>query len=199
MRMVGFKASIEAIRKHRLANPAITTKHRLSTDPTTIGQELMTYTRLRLGIPEAPSPVPFPTSSSRLPQRVLDAVGDIKTAAHGTAVVLDWIQAGGDPVDQALAEKRAAVCVACPRNVEGAWYTVAPAQLLKSAIKGWQQLKGSDFAFETSQGDKLKSCDVCKCLMGLKVFCPLDHILTKTKPEIMAGLPSACWIVKRDA
>lgn len=194
--MVGFKASVDAIRKHRLANPAITAKHRLSTDPNEIGNELEKFTRVRLNIPD-PS-TSFFQSSSSLPSRVVAAAADIKRAAQGTAVVLDWIQAGGDPVAQELAEKRAAVCVECPKNVQGAWYTEAPAELLKAAIIGWQSLKGSKFPFETQQGDKLKSCDVCKCLMRLKVFCPLDSILEKTKPEIMKEFPQACWIARRD-
>ena len=197
MAMIGFKKSVEYIISARLANKAITAKHSLATDPAAVANELKTYTRLRLGIP-LPAPPSFFLHSSSLSSRVVEAAADIKRAAQGTAVVLDWIQAGGDPVVQDLAEKRATGCVPCPKNVEGAWYTVAPAELLKDAIKGWQALKGSSFAFETSQGEKLKSCDVCKCLMRLKVFCPLNHILAKTKPEIMAEFPPHCWIYKRD-
>lgn len=198
--MIGESASIDAIRKHRLANPAITAKHNLSTDPVAIGKELVAFQQARGALPpEQFAPSFFAPVRSSLPARVVGVVAGIKIAAQGTAVVLDWIQAGGDPVAQELAENRATICVACPKNVEGAWYTTAPAELLKTAIKGWQALKGSDFAFETEQGDNLKSCDVCKCLMRLKVFCPLSHILAKTKPEIMAALPGTCWIARKDA
>lgn len=198
MAMVGFDASVKAIIKHRLANKAITAKHKLATDYTVVADELEKYTRLRLGIPLPAPPSFFRQSSSHLSGRVVAAAAHIKTAAQGTAVVLDWIQSGGDPVAQELADKRAETCVACPKNVPGAWFTEAPAELLREAIKGWQSLKGSIFPFETKQGDKLKSCDVCKCLMRLKVFCPLDHILSRTKPEIMAAFPQNCWIYKRD-
>lgn len=91
--MVGFKASVDAIRKHRLANPAITAKHRLSTDPTEIGNELEKFTRVRLGLPDPATS--FFQSSSSLPSRVVAAAAVIKRAAQGTGVVLDWIQAGG--------------------------------------------------------------------------------------------------------
>lgn len=197
MAMVGFDASVQAIVKHRSANKAISLKHNLSTNPAVVKDELLKFTRARLGIPE-PSNVPFPASSSHNPSVVGAVAADIKRAAQGTTVALDWIQAGGEPVAQDLAERRAAICVACPKNVRGAWFTEAPANLLRSAIKGWQSLRGNTFAFETAQGDKLKSCDVCKCLMQLKVFCPLDHILQRTKPEIMAEFPPNCWIAKRD-
>lgn len=193
MAMVGFDASVKAIVAHRKANKAITVKHNLSTNPGSVADELEKYTKLRLGIPLDP-PSFFQASSSRLPSRVVAAAADIKRAAQGTAVVLDWLGGGGNPVAQELAEKRAAVCVTCPKNVPGAWYTEAPAELIRSSVRAWQTIKGSAFAFETSQGDNLKSCDVCKCLMKLKVFVDAKHIISKTKPEIMAEFPPHCWI-----
>jgi len=196
MAMVGFKASVDNIRKHRLANPAISAKYNLSADPAVIEKELIAFQQARGSLPMPTQPVFFSTAQSRLPSRVVAAAGDIKRAAQGTAVVLDWLGNGGDPVAQELAENRAEICVACPKCVPGAWFTEAPAELIRSSVKAWQTIKGNSFAFETNQGEKLKSCDVCKCLMKLKVFVDLKHITSKTKPEIMAELPDSCWIKK---
>lgn len=196
--MVGFDASVKAIIQHRQQNKAIVAKHKLSTDYNIVANELERYTRARLGIPD-PAPSFFQAGSSQLPSRVIEAAADIKRAAQGTAVIVDWFQSGGDPVDQELAERRAATCVACPKNVQGAWYTEAPAELLKSVIEAWQTIKGrKDFTFSTAQGDNLKSCAVCRCLMRVKVFTPLQHILDKTSPAIMSEFPGNCWIAKRD-
>lgn len=191
MRLVGFNASVDAIIKHRLANPAITAKHQLATDPVAVGDELENYTRVRLGIPKI-QPASFRQSSS-LPSRVVAAAAAIKRAAQGTAVVLDWLQSGGAPVAQELADKRATICVRCPKNVEGAWYTEDPAEIIKASLEARKDLK-----LETPSDGQLKSCDVCKCLMRLKVWCPLSHIMAKTKPEVMNEFPSNCWIAKRD-
>lgn len=199
MAMVGFDASVQAIRKHRLANPAITTKHNLTTDPEAIATELEKYTRLRLGIPEPSFFSRGRNSLHSFQGSVVDVAVGIKRAAQGTAVVVDWLGAGGNPVSQELAEKRAAICVACPKNEPGSWYTESPAELIRESVKAWQALKGSNFAFETSQGDKLKSCNVCKCLMRLKVFVPMKHIIEKTPPDIMKEFPSWCWLAKKDA
>ena len=193
MAMVGFKASVDTIRKHRLANPAITAKHKLSTDPTAIAEELRVYTRKRLGIADPVAPSFFQPSRSQLPSRVVAAAGNLKRAAQGTAVVLDWLSSGGMPIAQELANKRATICVACPKNVQGDWYTTAPAQLIKSTLEARKDLK-----LETPSDASLKSCEVCRCLLALKVHCPLSHIVAKTKPEIMAELPSNCWIARRD-
>lgn len=192
MAMVGKEASIDAIRKHRLANPAIAAKHRLATDPVAIERELIQFQQARGALPPT-QPTFFQQSSSRLPSRVVAAAADIKRAAQGTAVVLDWLTSGGAPVAQELANKRGAICAACPKNVEGSWFTVAPAELIKSTLEARKDLK-----LETPSDARLKSCDVCKCLNRLKVWCPMHHILAKTKPEIMEEFPSNCWIALRD-
>jgi hypothetical protein len=196
MAMVGKNASIDAIRKHRLANPAITAKHNLSTDPVQIGKELIAFQQARGALPpEQFSASFFQPGRSSLPARVSEAAAAIRRAAQGTAVVLDWLNSGGTPVAQELANKRAETCVGCQKNVEGSWYTTAPAELIKATLEARKDLK-----LETPSDSALKSCDVCKCLLRLKVFCPLSHIVSKTKPEIMAEFPKEnCWIAKRDA
>lgn len=188
MAMVGEAASIEAIRKHRLANPAITAKHNLSTDPEQIGRELIAFQRARGALPpEAPSF--FQSSRSSLPDRVVAVAGEIKTAARGTAVVLDWLTSGGNPVAPELASKRAGICAPCPHNKEGSWFTVAPAELIRSTLSA-----RSDLKLETPFDDQLKSCEICKCLNRLKPHVPLAHIIKSTPADIMAKFPETCWI-----
>lgn len=192
--MVGKDASIDAIRKHRLANPAITTKHKLSTAPADIEKELVAFQVARGALPAPVAPTFFQASSSRLPSRVVAAAADIKTAAQGTAVVLDWLTSGGNPVELELATHRAWTCVQCPKNVEGAWYTTAPAELIRATLSA-----RSDLKLETPYDAQLKSCDVCKCLNRLKVWCPLEHIARQTKPAIMEAFPPNCWIALESA
>lgn len=200
MAMVGYDASRKAIRDHRLSNPAICKKYNLSTDLSVIGRELKMSVEARTGltfeIPVVPqtSPSFFRQRSNQVVARVGVVAADIKRAAQGTAVVLDWLQSGGPPVTQDLANKRAQICVECPRNVPGSWYTVAPAEIIRETLSA-----RSDLKLETPNDEKLKSCDVCKCLMRLKVWTPLEFILSKTNPEIMAEFPEACWIKNHDS
>jgi hypothetical protein len=197
--MIGKAASVQAILKHRLANPAIVAKHKLSTDPVEIERELIAFQRARGALAPEQVPASFFAHSSSLPARVSQAAADIKRAAQGTSVWMDWLAHGGIPEPQPLAEKRAETCVKCPRNQPGAWYTVAPAKLLKEAIEQWKKATGKEFNFKTEQGDKLQSCEVCLCLSEIKVFVPLEFIVKRTKPEIMAEFPKEnCWIAKRD-
>jgi len=200
--------TVELIRKMRLKNPAIVAKFKLATNPEAIKAEVIRYNRKINGLPEESTPLPFSGPHSRFANAgraavgargVISSMSGLKRAAQGTAVVLEWLGSGANPVAQELAEKRAEICVACPKNEPGSWYTEAPAELIKKAVESWKTLTSrTDFEFTTNQGENLKSCGVCKCLLSLKVFCPMEHILKKTTAEVMAELPSHCWIAKRD-
>lgn len=212
MAMVGYDASVEAIIKHRKANPEISARYNLSTDYNTVSEELWQYTKTRLGITADPPggaalPKPLPPRQARhvagavaggganrgFVQRIQTAGSNLKRAAQGTAVVVDWLMSGGNAVAPELAERRAGICVACPKNVPGSWYTVAPAQLIKETLEARK-----DLTLATSHDAELKSCDVCRCLMRLKVWVPLEPILKNTSPAILAEFPPNCWIAKRD-
>ncbi len=193
-----FSQTVDLIIAMRRKNPAIGAKAKWATDRETVGTELERYTRKRLGLPEEQAQPPF-TTSSRSGGAVAAVAGSIQRAAQGSAVWIEWLRKGGIPVDQTLAEKRAATCVACSRNVDGEWYVQAPAQLLGAAIEQWKSFTKQDFKFETAQGDALKSCGVCHCMSKIKVFIPLPNILEKTKPEILAEFPAHCWIASHDA
>jgi len=185
-----FDQTVQLILKHRIQNKAITLKHKLATNPAAIADELEAFTRKRLNLP----PALLPKTMPRLPHmsHVAGAAADIKTAAQGTAVVMDWLSSGAPAVDQKLAEKRAAICIECPKNVPGSWYTVGPAELIRSTLSMRKD------KLETPMDDKLLSCDVCKCLMRLKVWVPLKHIVEQTKPETMKRFPDHCWIPNMD-
>lgn len=190
----------------RKKNPAITAKHKLSTNPEAVKSEILRFNRKRLGLPEEGTPLPF-SDSHRFPgQNSAGAVvaeggiANLKRAAQGAAVVLDWLGSGAQPVEQELAERRAAICVACPKNVAPSWFSEGPGQLIKAAVESWRKITGKvDFEFKNSQGEKLKSCDVCKCVLPLKIYVPLKHIVENTKPEVMAEFPNFCWIKNSDA
>jgi hypothetical protein len=85
----------------------------------------------------------------------------------------------GTLVAREEAERRAAICIACPKNqsVRGCW---GCAGLLKEVVKFLQGKKG------TTVDSALESCGVCGCVLRAKVWMPLD---TKDGLEY----PSHCW------
>lgn len=186
---VTFGQAVQQIIKHRITNPAMVMKHGLATDQTSVEIELENYTRARLGIPAIESPKPMPRQHSI--SQVAGAAVGIKRAAQGTAVIVNWLTSGGAPVDQETANKRAEICTNCPRNVEGSWFTTSAAEIIRATLSA-----RSDLKLATPNDDRLKSCDVCKCLMRLKVWTPLHFIKDRTPPDIMAEFPANCWINK---
>lgn len=192
-----FSQTVELIIAHRKHNPAVTAKHKLATNREAVGTELERYTRKRLGLPEASSLGPFWESPSPFGLGGKDVAGDslsgLKRAAQGSAIPIDWLRSGGMPVARELANKRAAICLECPKHEKGEWYTIAAGELIKATIEA-----RSDIKLETDYDDQLQSCGVCSCLLRAKVHCPLDIIVSKTKPAILAAFPSNCWVAKRD-
>jgi hypothetical protein len=188
-----FDQTVQLIIKHRLANGGITAKHKLSLDPAVVGNELETFNAMRLGIPlESPKPMPpRPT----LPQSVVAAVAAVKKMADGVALLVEWLPQG-QTVAPDLSEKRASVCVTCPKNGSTTltqYFTQPVSARLQKMVEARKDLK-----LQTSFDDKLGVCDVCLCPMKLKVHVPMDHILAKTRPETMPEFPDHCWIKRQD-
>ncbi len=92
---------------------------------------------------------------------------------------------------QLLADQRAEICVKCAMNEPGNWYTVAPAEIIKETLEARKDLK-----LETPSDGKLQSCKVCRCLLRLKVWCPLPHIVEHTPVPVLREFPNHCWIIQ---
>jgi hypothetical protein len=78
--------------------------------------------------------------------------------------------------------------------VDGSWFLTTAAEVIKSTLEARK-----DLTLVTPSDAALKSCDVCKCINRLKVWCPLSHIVAKTKAEILSAFPAQCWVASRDA
>lgn len=196
-----FDAQVRNIINHRLANPAIVVRHKLATDPVSVGNELEAYTRARLGIPAEPSfPKTMPPRS--LPQAAAEAVAAVAKTAEGVGLLIDWLGGLARPDGQVevvapdLAHRRAQTCELCPQNSTSPftdWFTVPVAQRLRKMVEARKEMK-----LTTPADDKLGTCAVCKCPMALKVHVPLPYIYQKTKPETLAAFPPNCWIPRKD-
>jgi hypothetical protein len=88
-------------------------------------------------------------------------------------------QWNGELVPREEAERRAKICVDCPKNqsVRGCW---GCAGLLKQVVGFLQGKKG------TTVDSALESCGVCGCVLRAKVWMPLN---TEDRLEY----PSHCW------
>ena len=181
----------------RQANPLITKNHNLPTDPTTVAEELDFYNAMICAemnwdqyIYEGGAADEPPPKSSLLSQ-LLQSGGRV---AAGVNTIKEWEIAGGNLVPQELAEKRAKVCVACPKNESGdltSWFTLPAAHLILAQLESRNRMK-----IWTSSDPLLGVCTACACPLKLKVHCPIDIINDKMRPEDRAQLHPDCWIPK---
>lgn len=200
-----FKQQVEAIRKHRLANP----RFDFSTDPVVIAKELEEFTLARWSktysqhgmqkFLERPDDSVKKKHSewlttSRQPQSLLG-----KVAAHAgidTAVLEDWFGAGGKPVELATSTYRALICQDCPGNRKAGWrdtLTLATAKMLR----GYFAVK-NDMMLSTAIDKDLGLCKACGCVLELKVHAPAIHIhanITDEQRIKLGELNAKCWIL----
>lgn len=201
-RHMAFNTVVTAIADQRKANP----RFNLPTDPESVGRDLENYTeqRLRAQYGEAAkewivmsadgsSAPPF---SPRLRPSLAGGavVGKAAKALAGIGLVKDWLGDGLQPVDRALANTRASVCAQCEFNREPTgvqkMYEIA-ADGITALINTREEMKLS-----TEFDAVLKTCQVCDCVLKLKVFAPIEHVNKRMTPQIYNALWKDCWIRK---
>ena len=86
-------------------------------------------------------------------------------------------------VDQEEAERRAAICAACPKNI-----AVSGCSACQNAVAAITKFLGDRV---TGVDDQLKGCSVCGCSNRAQVHVPLDVLHKGVTP--MMEFPEACW------
>lgn len=188
-----FETLCQNVRARRLANP----RFQLATDIAAIKVEVDAQNAMRLfSMPNmehfyinetGPAPsFPRPRWSQR------GGVVRAANTAAGTALLADWLGDGGKPVDATEAERRAQVCVKCPKNDLGDFWTRIQAAAA-SRLKQLMEMKAG-MNLKTSADDKLMSCQACDCWNPLKVWVPMPYVQKHTSDETKAKLDASCWI-----
>ena len=196
-----FDQVVDAIIKHRLANPKFAGQW--SVEKEDIENELDEYTCIRIAqnpnycqaVEGAP---PFLPGTSELPRPIVPSnspsgpsVAVASKLAAGVATIADWRGSGGEVVAQEEADRRAAICVGCPKNdsQHGVAHffvmTVAAAIQLEIGRK-------NDMKLKTPFDAELGVCKACWCCNRLKIWSPMEFITKHMSKSVT--LPAHCWI-----
>ncbi len=97
-----------------------------------------------------------------------------------------WMLDDTPVVEQKEADRRAAICVSCPLNVNVAGCSTC--HKLASAITGAVAKKTS--AYE----DNLRACAICRCALKAMVWFPMNNIQHNETAEQQALRPDFCWV-----
>lgn len=202
---LSFRKVVDGVVGHRVGNSWLAKKHSWNTDWNSVADEVEHANALRMqsnlkwhhflgaddGGASFSSPFQFPSGSVRA------GVAAVKRVAAGVGVLLNWLGSGGRAAPKELAEKRAEICSSCPQNKDGDWaatFTAPVAEMLKLQLGIKNDLKLS-----TSKDAQLHTCAACSCILSLKVFTPLQHILDNTDEATKQRLDPRCWITKENA
>ena len=124
----------------------------------------------------------------------MNLLAEIKNDATGAALLVDWLGEGGEAVEQASAEARAAVCLQCPEHRPGKWWEVHFKDPIAHWIRNRLRLKNR-LGVRLSCEERLFMCGKCGCNLALKCWVPISYIDAHTSKEKLAEYPAAgCWI-----
>lgn len=182
-----FRGICSELQKHRIANPRL----KLNTDMGAIMAEVDEANARRvMSIRGADIYVMSTDGSPPKQSAPRPPVVGVGAKEDGNMLLTDLL--GGDPVDAALANHRAAVCASCPMNAQGDWkrFFTVPAARTISAMLGAKVGRN----LSTELDDKLGICEPCSCPLSMKVHIALPVVLKHTTSEVMDKLPSHCWI-----
>lgn len=191
--------------RFRLKNPAIVEKNGLSLETRDIEDWIDEHNALRLlasghssfvdvGVANASLHAASSYSGSDPAQKKTgwqSVVGVSNRLASGAALLVDWLGSNKKPVERAVAEKRALVCVDCPKNDGGdftKYFTVPVANQVRALLS----LK-HDLDLRTPYDDKLTVCSGCDCPLPLKVWVPGDLVRQRTTEDTRKRLDPRCW------
>lgn len=118
----------------------------------------------------------------------------IKDVQKFWALHRDWIGEERQPVPPSQSQSRADICLKCPKNV------IKPIQELFTGAVALTVLRQIEYKNKLKlrvDGEKsLHVCDVCNCVLRLKVHVPIQSILETTDENELAGFPDFCWVAK---
>ena len=197
-----FEDTVNQIIAHRQKNPHLAARHGWSTSRDAVAVELDVFnTKVCMEMnwkqyvasdnpPEAP-PTVHPGGFTDT--QISGSLSAVKRLAAGAALLMDWEESGQPPVEPALAESRAVVCVTCPLNSKeelSAWFTLPLSSAIKSRLARLHAMN-----LTTPYDEKLNVCSACLCPLRLKIWTPVELIRKRLKPEVMAALHPKCWIL----
>lgn len=197
-----FDQVVDALIAHRKANP----RFNLTTDRAEVEKAVDSFQCIRIANnPEYCDGPSF--RAALLPQRQsavqgqMDARGNaaggseigkyIKNTAAGIGLYVEWFGTGS-LVEQAEAERRAEICLSCPKHVKGNFFQRWNIVSAKEVMTVFKMLK--DIKRSTKYDEQLSVCDPCDCPIGAKIWAPKDIIMSHIRPESAANLWEKCWL-----
>lgn len=205
-RFASFTTIVTGLISHRRRHPDLVAKQGWKTDVKEVEDEVDEFNAnycIQMGwndyVMGNEGVAPNPKNQALLEQEkreVVVAASRAKKIWTGVRTLNDWIDSGTPPVETALSEKRANICVKCPKNGKGdftSWFTKPASDAIAFQIQRKRGMKLS-----TPVDAQLNVCEVCLCPLELKVHTPINFIDSHLSQEVRVELSKVpgCWITE---
>lgn len=117
-----------------------------------------------------------------------EAMNLVRQAQLAFRLRREWFGVGGQPVPKALADARAATCIACPKHDS----TNGLEEKAKRALASRLFKVREELQLSVAREAELHLCGLCGCYMPMKVLVPLEHARSNT-PD-WGSFPEGCWL-----
>lgn len=107
---------------------------------------------------------------------------------EGSGHVADMFGPEGIVEDYSISQKRANICLKCPRNNTGVTLTSPLVPMIKKFLE-WKWKRDLTVVGEENLG----SCDVCGCELKLQVLVPQKRIVEYLTEDERTKSPFHCW------
>lgn len=116
----------------------------------------------------------------------------LKQAQQMYEIISDWLGEGGRPVHPDHSQKRADVCLKCPKNNTSVSFESRFKGAVAAKIKRLIEIK-NQMNLRVNGEKSLGVCDVCECVLKLKAHVPIKHIVENMDDVTMNDFPDDCW------
>ena len=110
---------------------------------------------------------------------------NLRVLFSGMQVFTTWVSAGMPLVSKEEANRRAAICVACPMQADVPGCRTC-SRMARTIMRMQPKAK-------TQHDRRLKNCMICKCVNQAQVWAPEKYLSIGVTDDMMEQFPSECW------
>ena len=119
----------------------------------------------------------------------------LKQIKSFAGLYVQWLGDGGKPVHPDQSQKRANICLKCPQNNTKLSIGEVFKGKVADTVRRQIELK-NELRLRVDGEKSLGICDICQCVLRLKVHVPFQFVDESTDDDTVMLFPQECWYVQ---
>ncbi len=118
----------------------------------------------------------------------MNLLSKVSHLTHGAKSIIEWLGDGGSVVDRETANRRAQMCLSCPKHTSGFPVTEGVAMAIKRHLEA-----KSAAGLRVDNEKSLHTCSVCGCAMRLKIWQNISMVKKQMTTHDFENFENPCW------